>query len=232
MGRRLERWRWRQLELLTHPSGHLRASADAGEVCLVRAFEVSGQLPSLGRGRTPAKKAGYAFDITGQLGWRPSRPLGNVQRRVLTLPSPRKRSAACFGAFRGLGNVQRRVLELSEPSETFSGAFWSFPRPRKRSAARFDTFRGLGASTDAGEVCLVRAFEVPGQLPSLGRGRTPAKFAWYGLLRYPASFPASAEAGGVRDASQESRVHDARTGVGAYRIRPHRRPAGPNLYDV
>ena len=30
------------------------------------------------------------------------------------------------------------------PSETFSGAFWSFPSPRKRSAARFDTFRGLG----------------------------------------------------------------------------------------
>ena len=152
-----------------------------------------------GRLRTPAKKARYAFDITGQLGWRPSRPLGNVQRRVLTLPSPRKRSAACFGAFRGLGNVQRRVLELSEPSETFSGAFWSFPSPRKRSAACFDTFRGLGASADAGEVCLVRAFEVPGQLPCLGRGRrrlrTPAKFAWYGLLRYPTSFPASAEAG-------------------------------------
>ena len=43
-------------------------------------------------------------------------PLGNVQRRVLTLPTPRKRSAACFGAFRPLGNVQRRVLTLSEAS--------------------------------------------------------------------------------------------------------------------
>ena len=102
-------------------------------------------------------------------------PLGNVQRRVLTLPSPRKRSAACFGAFRPLGNVQRRVLTLSEPSETFSGVFWSFPTPRKRSAACFDTFRALGASTEAGEVCSVRAFEVPGQLPSLGRGRRPPK---------------------------------------------------------
>ena len=101
--------------------------------------------------------------------------LGNVQRRVLTLPTPRKRSAACFGAFRGLGNVQRRVLTLSEASETFSGVFWSFPTPRKRSAACFDTFRALGASTEAGEVCSVRAFEVPGQLPSLGRGRRPAK---------------------------------------------------------
>ena len=101
--------------------------------------------------------------------------LGNVQRRVLTLPTPRKRSAACFEAFRPLGNVQRRVLTLSEASETFSGVFWSFPTPRKRSAACFDTFRALGASTEAGEVCSVRAFEVPGQLPSLGRGRRPAK---------------------------------------------------------
>ncbi len=101
--------------------------------------------------------------------------LGNVQRRVLTLPTPRKRSAARFEAFRPLGNVQRRVLKLSEASETFSGVFWSFPTHRKRSAACFDTFRGLGASTEAGEVCSVRAFEVPGQLPSLGRVRRPPK---------------------------------------------------------
>ena len=58
------------------------------------------------------------------------RPLGNLQRCVLTLPRRRKRSAARFDAFRGLGNVQRRVLTLSEASETFSGAFWYFPRPR------------------------------------------------------------------------------------------------------
>ena len=45
-------------------------------------------------------------------------------------PTPRKPSAACF--------------EPSEASETFSGAFLSFPRPRKRSAARFRAFRGLG----------------------------------------------------------------------------------------
>ena len=31
-------------------------------------------------------------------------------------------------------------LTPSEASETFSGAFLSFPRPRKPSAARFDTF--------------------------------------------------------------------------------------------
>ena len=47
-----------------------------------------------------------------------------------SFPTRRKRSAACFGAFRGLGNVQRRVLMLSEASEMFSGVFWSFPRPR------------------------------------------------------------------------------------------------------
>ena len=38
----------------------------------------------------------------------------------------------------------KRVAELSEASETFSGAFLSFPTRRKRSAARFDVFRGLG----------------------------------------------------------------------------------------
>ena len=101
--------------------------------------------------------------------------LGNVQRRVLTLPTPRKRSAACFGAFRPLGNVQRRVLELSDPSETFKQLVSSFPSPRKPSNNLFHHFRGLGASTEAGEVCSVRAFEVPGQLPSLGRGQRPPK---------------------------------------------------------
>ena len=53
----------------------------------------------------------------------PPRGLGNLQRRVLSLSTRRKRSAACFGAFRRVGNVQRRVLELSDASETFSGAF-------------------------------------------------------------------------------------------------------------
>ena len=74
----------------------------------------------------------------------PPRGLGNLQRRVLSLPRRRKRSAACFDAFRRVGNVQRRVLMLSEASEMFSGVFWSFPTRRKRSAARFDVFRGLG----------------------------------------------------------------------------------------
>ena len=89
----------------------------------------------------------------------PPRGLGNVQRRVLSLPRPRKRSEACFGAFRRVGNVQRRVLMLSEASEMFSGVFWSFPTRRKRSAARFDVFRGLGAAA--------------------GRLRPPAKYFWY-----------------------------------------------------
>ena len=51
----------------------------------------------------------------------PPRGLGNLQRRVLILPRPRKPSAACFGAFRGLGNVQRRVLTFSEASERLRG---------------------------------------------------------------------------------------------------------------
>ena len=95
-----------------------------------------------GRPQPPAKFSWYPARLRRRP--QPPRGLGNVQRRVLSLPRPRKCSAACFGAFRRVGNVQRRVLMLSEASEMFSGVFWSFPRPRKRSAARFDVFRGLG----------------------------------------------------------------------------------------
>ena len=101
--------------------------------------------------------------------------LGNVQRRVLTLPSPRKPSNNLFRHFRALGNLQTTCFVISEPSETFKQLVSSFPRPRKPSNNLFHHFRGLGVSTEAGEVCSVRAFEVPGQLPSLGRGRRPAK---------------------------------------------------------
>ena len=141
-----------------------------------RAARCQGHLPSLpdtSKARTrrtslpPRKRSAARFD--------PSEPSETFSGVFWSFPTPRKRSAARFGAFRPLGNVQRRVLTLSEASETFSGVFWSFPTPRKRSAACFDTFRALGASTEAGEVCSVRAFEVPGQLPSLGRGRRPAK---------------------------------------------------------
>ena len=95
-----------------------------------------------GRLRPPAKFSWYPARLRRRP--QPPRGLGNLQRRVLSLPTPRKRSAACFGAFRRVGNVQRRVLMLSEASEMFSGVFWSFPTRRKRSAARFDVFRRLG----------------------------------------------------------------------------------------
>ena len=137
------------------------AASAAGEVGLVCTFDVPSNL-----GRCPGRLSETFKQLVSAF-----RPLGNLQRRVLTLPRRRKRSAACFDAFRGLGNVQRRVLMLSEASETFSGVFWRFPRRRKPSAARFDAFRGLGAASAAGEVGLVRTFEVSGQLPSPGRGR-------------------------------------------------------------
>ena len=177
MGRRLERWRWRQLALLTSSRGvcgRLRTPAnlaggvrDAGQESRVHVARneyahQTGSRPEwtdAGYDHSPhtgaceggvfdtplpcrpAASAGIkkpdtcreflhtypAFlagvpDASGQLG-RPLRPLGNLQRRVLTLPMPRKPSAARFGAFRPLGNVQRRVLMLSDASETFSGAF-------------------------------------------------------------------------------------------------------------
>ena len=135
---------------------------------------------AVGRGAAARAVAVAPARASDLLSGRLRTPLGNLQRRVLTLPRPRKRSATCFGAFRGLGNVQRRVLMLSEASETFSGVFWSFPRPRKRSAACFDTFRALGN--------VQRRVLILSE-PS-GRLRTPANLA-----------------GGVRDAGQESRIH-------------------------
>ena len=91
-------------------------------------------------------------------------PLGNLQRRVLTLPRPRKRSNNLFHHFRPLGNPQTTCFIISDPSETFKQPVSSNPSPRKPSNNLFHHFRALGASAEAGEVCLVRAFEVPGQL--------------------------------------------------------------------
>ena len=127
-------------------------------------------LPDTSKARTrrtslpPRKRSAARFDPSDPsetAGDRRSHPLGIRPNFAEARRPPRKRSAARF--------------DPSDPSETFSGVFWSFPTPRKRSAACFDTFRALGASTEAGEVCSVRAFEVPGQLPSLGRGRRPPK---------------------------------------------------------
>ena len=138
MGRRLERWRRRQLELLTPPSGRLRK---------------------------PAKKAGYAFDVTGFLGWYPFRPLGNLQttcfiisepsktfkQPVLSFPTPRKASNNLFHHFRALENLQTTCFIKSEPSKTFKQPVSSNPSPRKPSNNLFHHFRALGASADAGE---------------------------------------------------------------------------------
>ena len=70
--------------------------------------------------------------------------LGNVQRRVLTLPSPRKPSNNLFRHFRALGNLQTTCFVISEPSETFKQLVSSFPSPRKPSNNLFRHFRALG----------------------------------------------------------------------------------------
>ena len=95
-------------------------------------------------------------------------------------PSPRKSSNKLFQGFRALGKAQTSCFKVSDASERLKQVVSRFPRPRKGSNKLFQGFRGLGASG------------------------TPAKFAWYGLLRYPANFPASEEA--VRDAGQVCRV--------------------------
>ena len=93
------------------------------------------------------------------------------------------------------------------PSETFKQLVLAFPMRRKSSNNLFRPFRGLG-NLQATCFGLSEASETFKQLVSafrpLGASGTPAKFAGYGLLRYPASFPAPA--GAVRDACQVCRV--------------------------
>ena len=101
---------------------------------------------------------------------------------------PRKASNNLFHYFRALGNLQTTCFIISEPSETFKQPVSSFPSPRKPSNNLFRHFRALG---NLQTTCFVIS-EPSGPL------RRPAKFARYGLLRYLASFPASAEAGGRR----------------------------------
>ena len=126
---------------------------------------------------------------------------------VSAFPRPRKPSNNLFRPFRGLGNLQATCFGLSEASETFKQLVSAFPRPRKPSSNLFRPFRGLG-NLQATCFGLSEASETFKQLVSafrpLGASGTPAKFAGYGLLRYPASFPAPA--GAVRDACQVCRV--------------------------
>ena len=99
------------------------------------------------------------------------RPLGNLQRRVLTLPRPRKPSNNLFRPFRALENLQATCFGLSDASETFKQLVLAFPRPRKPSNNLFRPFRALenlqttcfGLPTprgvrDACQVCRVRVF--------------------------------------------------------------------------
>ena len=109
-----------------------------------------------------------------------SDPSKTFKQLVLTLPRPRKPSNNLFRPFRALENLQATCFGLSDASETFKQLVSAFPRRRKPSNNLFRPFRPLGTSG------------------------TPAKFAGYGFLRYPASFPAPA--GAVRDACPVFRV--------------------------
>ena len=162
------------------------------------------------------------------------RGFGNVQRRVLTLPRPRKPSNNLFRPFRALENLQATCFGLSEPSKTFKQLVLAFPMRRKPSNNLFRPFRGVGnlqttcfglsdasetfkqlvsafptprGVRNASQVCRVRAFEVPGQLPCPGRGRQGRlpSLPDTGFLRYPASFPAPAGAAPLSARNRPSR---------------------------
>ena len=112
------------------------------------------------------------------------RGFGNVQRRVLTLPRPRKPSNNLFRPFRALENLQATCFGLSDASETFKQLVSAFPMRRKPSNNLFRPFRALG---NLQTTCLGLSD------PSGRQGRLPS-LPGTGFLRYPASFPASAGA--------------------------------------
>ena len=149
-----------------------------------------------------------------------SDPSETFKQPVSSFPTPRKASNNLFHHFRRLGNLQTTCFIISEPSESFKQPVSSFPTPRKPSNNLFHHFRAL---ENLQTTCFIISD------PS-GRLRMPAKFAWYGLLRYPASFPASAEAG-RRRIDQGTRLMYPASLAGVPDA-PHRRPAGPNLNDV
>ena len=127
---------------------------------------MSGLLPRL------RKRSAACFD--------PSEPSKTFKQLVSAFPTPRKPSNNLFRPFRPLGNLQATCLSLSDASETFKQLVSAFPTPR--------------GVRNASQVCRVRAFEVPGQLPCPGRGRQGRLPSLPGtvFLRYPASFPAPA----------------------------------------
>ena len=83
-------------------------------------------------------------------------PSETFKQLVLAFPRPRKPSNNLFRPFRALENLQTTCFGLSDASETFKQLVSAFPTPR--------------GVRNASQVCRVRAFEVPGQLPCPGRG--------------------------------------------------------------
>ena len=109
---------------------------------------------------------------------------------------------------RGLGRRQERRPNTSKArTRQTSQAAAAAPRPRKASKHAAEDFRALGKRQNA-PLKVSEASEgskhAAEDFRRLGASGTPAKFAGYGLLRYPANFPASAEA--VRDTGQVCRV--------------------------
>ena len=142
------------------------------------------KIQGLGVSGTPAKFAGYPKKPSSLGGSHQKRPRKRSAARFdpsdpsetfsgvfWSFPTPRKRSAACFGAFRGLGNVQRRVLTFSDPSG------------RLRPPAKFAGYGLLRCSAGIPDAprggCGVAAsnvFLVPGQTsPAAAAALTPRK---------------------------------------------------------
>ena len=137
-------------------------------------------------------------------------------------PRPRKPSAACF--------------EPSEASETFSGAFLSFPTRRKRSAARFDTFRGVRASAACVGAYRIRPPGAPtrGEYTSPGMFIHPLRDVWRAYSIRPYRGTCIRYVRRVRAFVTVIRAHGPVWG--AYSIRPYRatciRPVGRGRFTA
>ena len=116
-------------------------------------------------------------------------PSETFKQLVLAFPMRRKSSNNLFRPFRGLGNLQATCFGLSEASETFKQLVSAFPSPRKPSSNLFWPFRGLGnlQTTCFGLSEPSKTFkQLVSDFRPLGASGTPAKFAGYARLMYPA----------------------------------------------
>ena len=122
MGRRLERWRWRQLALLTSSRGVRDAPRKPSATCLDPSDPSKTFKQPVSSFPTPRKPSNNLFHHFRPLGnfqttcFIISEPSETFKQPVSSFPSPQKPSNNLFHHFRALRNLQTTCFIISDPS--------------------------------------------------------------------------------------------------------------------